>query len=188
MLTTRVTEDLLTTSYLAAQDLQRNTKRRNFDWPAYINHDNREINNILSKPLGELHMHLKGSSYNFDLSWISLMNNIWQMQKCFENAYKGHEYKKKDEHLYEKIRRAAVIRYYLAGVVKLIPLNCTLAQLNDDFNNGDLKRFEDRRKVFKNDYKITDFQELIKNQAVRTKDKILSDFKMPDINDKNKKE
>lgn len=116
------------------------------------------------------------------------MNNIWQMQKCFENAYKGHEYKKKDEHLYEKIRRAAVIRYYLAGVVKLIPLNCTLAQLNDDFNNGDLKRFEDRRKVFKNDYKITDFQELIKNQAVRTKDKILSDFKMPDINDKNKKE
>lgn len=188
LLTARVTEDLLTTSFLAAQDLQRNTKRRNFDWPAYINHDNREINNILSKPLGELHMHLKGSSYNFDLSWISLMNNIWQMQKCFENAYKGHEYKKKDEHLYEKIRRAAVIRYYLAGGVKLIPLNCTLAQLNDDFNNRDHKRFKDRRRKFKNDYKITDFQELIKDQSVRTKDKILSDFKMPDITDKNKKE
>lgn len=188
LLTTRVTEDLLTTSFLAAQDTQWQTTRRSFDWPAYINHDNKEINNILSRPLAELHMHLKGSSYNFELSWICLMNNIWQMQKNFDNVYKGHEFKKKDDHLYEKIKRAAVIRYYLAGVVGLIPLNCTLSQLNDDFNNGDSKRFEEKRGIFGEDYILTDFQKIIKEQLKETKEKVFANFKMPEITDEDKKE
>lgn len=187
LLTARVTEDLLTTSYLAAQDLQWNTTRRNFDWPACINLDNKEINNILSRPIAELHMHLKGSSYNFDLSWICMMNNIWQMQNNFENVYKGHEYKKKDEHLYEKIKRAAVIRYYLAGVVDLVPLTCTLSQLNDDFNSENIERFKEKRKLEK-EYKPTDFQELIKRQLEETKNKTISEFKMPEITDKDKKD
>lgn len=186
LLTTRVTEDLLTTSFLAAQDTQWQTARRNFDWPAYISHDNKEINNILSRPLAELHMHLKGSSYNFDLSWICLMNNIWQMQKNFDNVYKGHEFKKKDDHLYEKIKRAAVIRYYLSGVVGLIPLNCTLSQLNDDFN-GEYKRFKERREEFKKDYTISDFAKFVKGQLRLTKDKAMSDFKLPEITDEDKK-
>ena len=187
LLTTRVTEDLLTTSFLAARDSQWHTTRRSFDWPAYINHDNKEINNILSRPLAELHMHLKGSSYNFELSWICLMNNIWQMQKNFDSVYEGHEYKTKDDHLYDKIRRAAAIRYYLAGVVGLIPLNCTLSQLNDDFNNGDREWFKQRRDKLGKNYELPDFQKIIKEQFKETKEKVFSNFKMPEITDEDKK-
>ena len=55
-------EDLITTAFLASSDCQNNSERLFFDWPAFIGHDNKELNAILKRPIADLHMHLKGSS------------------------------------------------------------------------------------------------------------------------------
>ena len=67
LITAKVGEDLLTTSYMASRDLQLDKERKSFDWDAFIGHDCKELNSLFDKPMAELHMHLKGSSYNFDL-------------------------------------------------------------------------------------------------------------------------
>lgn len=178
LLTAKVTEDLITTSFLAAQDLHWHTERRNFDWKAFIDHDNKEINSLLGKPLAELHMHLKGSSYNFDLSWICLMNNVWEMQHHFENVYKGHEYKKQDGHLYEKMKRAAAIRHYLAGISGCIPQEITLAQLGELLNNADTKRIKERNHTAElENFKFPDLQKLTTRRLHLTRKEALANFK-----------
>lgn len=68
-------EDLLVTSYLASSDLKSNITRTKFDWKPYIDHDCKEINLIFEREMVELHSHLYGSSLNFDISWMYLMNN-----------------------------------------------------------------------------------------------------------------
>lgn len=128
-LTTRVGEDLLTTAFLAARDLQWGFERKSYDWKAFIDHDAKEINQLFKKPMAELHMHLKGSSYNFDLSWQCMMNNIGVMQDNFKGKHALRQYRKHDDHLYEKMKRAAAIRYYLAGIVGCIPVDLTSADL-----------------------------------------------------------
>lgn len=112
-LTTILGEDLLTTSYLASRDLSTGTERSSFCWDAIIGHDNTELNAIFARPIADVHMHLKGSSFNFDLSWISLMNNFIETGHVFDKL--NQEYKDSyewDQKIYSKIQRAAVIRYY----------------------------------------------------------------------------
>lgn len=74
-LSSKLSEDLLITSYYAGCDLQTRTDRIDFAWVPVIGHDNESLNQILSQPLADLHFHLLGSSYQFDISWISLMNH-----------------------------------------------------------------------------------------------------------------
>lgn len=68
--------------------------------------------------MAELHMHLKGSSYNVDISWICLMNHISSMRNIFDKIASSRKDTDWDVNLYEKVRKAAIIRYYLAGVVE----------------------------------------------------------------------
>ncbi len=131
MLTTMVGEDLFTTSFLASRDIKLKYERQSFDWSAFIGHNCKELNNLFEKPISELHMHLNGSSYNFDLSWQCLMNNICRMQKHFENEHPYNKYKESAKDMYEKMKRAAFIRYYLAGAVGCIPQKITTKQLYD---------------------------------------------------------
>ena len=131
MLTTMVGEDLLTTSFLASRDIKMKYERQSFDWPAFIEHNSKELKNLFEKPMSELHMHLNGSSYNFDLSWQYLMNNVCRMRKNFEMEHSYQKYKESDKDLFEKMKRAAFIRYYLAGAVGCIPQSVTLKQFYD---------------------------------------------------------
>lgn len=64
LITSLVGEDLLTTSYIASRDLVLGKNRKSFDWDAFIGHDCKELNSLFDQPMAELHMHLKGSSYN----------------------------------------------------------------------------------------------------------------------------
>lgn len=92
-LTTLLGEDIITTAFLASHDAALNQNRDSFEWDAVINHDNTEINALLSRPIADVHMHLHESSFNFDLSWISLMNNFTELRAKFEelnNKYKIH--------------------------------------------------------------------------------------------------
>ena len=80
----RVGDDMLTCAYLAHYDLSQKLTRKKFLWPTVIGHTNHEIDAICSKGLSELHFHLKGSSVNFDIQWISLMNDVIGRKKNFE--------------------------------------------------------------------------------------------------------
>lgn len=143
LLTTLVGEDLLTTSFLASKDSHLKKERKNFDWNAFLGHDCKELNQLFEKPMVELHMHLKGSSYNVDLSWLCLMNHIGIMQKNFEEERPYQKYKAPDKNLYEKMKRAAAIRYYLAGAVGCFPQDYTSGQLHLNLMNDNRKDLKD---------------------------------------------
>lgn len=129
LITSLLGEDLFTTSYAAAYDVKNNFQREYFDWPAFIDHNNKELNAVLSQPIADLHMHLKGSSYNFDLSWLSIMNNIDKMQEKFDYVYQQRQSNGWDPKFYDKMYKASVIRLYLAGRTGLVPEEMTCAQL-----------------------------------------------------------
>lgn len=118
-LTVLLGEDLLVTAYLAAHDLKRGENRANFDWEPYLNHDSREINAIFERPFVDLHAHLKGSSLNFELNWICLMNHIGKRQEQFAQLNKFQQpipvikYDNKSNSNYTKIIQAAAIRLLL---------------------------------------------------------------------------
>lgn len=134
LLTVQLGEDLFTTSFLASHDIVNDYKRKFFDWDAYLRHDCKELNALFCKPMAELHMHLKGSSYNVDLCWICLMNNVLGMRKVFKRIAKSRQDKSWDASLYEKVRKAAVLRFYLSGVVKCHENVMTKCEMTDFLN------------------------------------------------------
>jgi adenosine deaminase len=69
-------EDIFTTSYFAKNDLSSKRERHYFSWLPIISTNNHYLREILEKGVTDIHFHLKGSSLNFDLSWLSLMNHI----------------------------------------------------------------------------------------------------------------
>lgn len=48
MLTTMVGEDLFTTSFLASRDIMLKYERQSFDWSAFLGHNCKELNNLIS--------------------------------------------------------------------------------------------------------------------------------------------
>ena len=82
--TSLLTEDLFTTSHLASIDVAFRRSRSRFDWKPCIDHDNDALNDVFSKPMAELHSHLKGASLNFELNWLNLMNMPWQRDAEFK--------------------------------------------------------------------------------------------------------
>ena len=77
MVTSKLDEDIFTTAFLAAQDIEKSwSKRTDFNWPTVIGHNNYELNNLLKKGVVENHYHLKGSAPYFALTWLNLMNDI----------------------------------------------------------------------------------------------------------------
>jgi hypothetical protein len=83
-MSSRVGEDILTTSFLALRDISNHQTRNRFTWRPIITHDNPAIKNILKKGVADLHFHLRGSSLNFDINWLSLMNSIDKRERDFK--------------------------------------------------------------------------------------------------------
>lgn len=121
--TSRLGEDLFTTSYLAAYDLARNNRdRTTFGWAPYLGVETADVTQLFSHPIAELHAHLYGSSVNFDLSWLSLMNYPYSRERDFldlfgEKDFNGESRKNREMgELYRHVAIAAAIRLYLFGV------------------------------------------------------------------------
>lgn len=76
-------EDILTTAFFAYKDISSDRDRHFFSWPSVVSTDNSTLKEILSKDVTDLHFHLIGSSLNFDIGWIALMNEIRNKKKCF---------------------------------------------------------------------------------------------------------
>lgn len=118
-LSSLLSEDMLTTSYLAGRDLHHRVERRSFDWPTVIDHDNRALNNILQRPVTDLHFHLNGSSLNFEMNWMSLMNKIagWNDEfRRFKYSQQGMvtlTEDEKQESFYLQVIKATALRTLL---------------------------------------------------------------------------
>ena len=164
LITALVGEDLMTTSYMASYDCNLKKSRSVFDWKAYIGHDCKELNHILEKPMAELHMHLKGSSYNFDLSWLCMMNHIGEMEKNFDEEQPFSQYRDSGQILYEKIKKAAAIRFYLAGATGCINTSISTSQLTSILNEKKNMEVLSKRKEM--GIKELDIQKLINNTRV----------------------
>lgn len=118
--TTRLGEDIFTTSYLAAYDLYRGNKPRTlFCWNPYLGVETDDVNILFKREISELHAHLKGSSMNFELSWLSLMNypchrekeilELFQERRFHEDSKKGRDLLE----LYQCFAIAVALRLYL---------------------------------------------------------------------------
>ena len=73
-MTAAVGEDMLTCSFLAYDDIKTRTKRNSFAWNTVLESDNTHLEALFRRGLSELHCHLNGSSINFDLNWLAIMN------------------------------------------------------------------------------------------------------------------
>lgn len=121
----QVGEDILTTSFLAYEDLKTSRERNFFSWSAVIGNDNHRLNKILKKGVAENHFHLKGSGYHFNISWLSLMNNPEKREKDFKKLLKNKKLNPRIDidfsgNLYDLellMKKAAAIRLFLYGIL-----------------------------------------------------------------------
>lgn len=113
-------EDLFTAAHLAAYDLYRGIRPRNsFLWRPYLDVETSDINSLFKGEISELHAHLKGSSMNFELSWLSLMNYPCHREKDYLTLFKEKSFQTRSKkgrdliELYHSVSLAVAIRYYL---------------------------------------------------------------------------
>lgn len=117
-------EDLFTTALTAAHDAKQHRVRTKFDWHPYVRTEHPALEDLYNRPLTELHAHLKGTSLNFDLNWLSLMNSIQKRAKEFEMFGKRQHAQitvQMEDHvndLYHQIMKAAAIRLYLFAEIQ----------------------------------------------------------------------
>lgn len=76
-------EDIFTTAFFAYEDLSSKRERHYFSWLPTIPTNNCHLQEVIERGVTDIHFHLKGSSLNFDLSWLSLMNHITGRKKEF---------------------------------------------------------------------------------------------------------
>lgn len=124
-LTQQVSEDLITIPFLASRDCWESDHRTDFSWPEVLGHNNPRINHICNKDMAMLHAHLGGSSLNFELNWLSLMNNIDGWDQKFKDISlrlqpiisirDGERYPS----LYQSVIIAALIRVELFKIFNL---------------------------------------------------------------------
>lgn len=81
-------EDIFTTAYLANSDLISKRTRHYFAWSPTLKTNNKMLNSIYERGLSELHFHLYGSSLNFDIAWLSLMNDVSNRTVDFDRLKK----------------------------------------------------------------------------------------------------
>lgn len=124
-LTLDLGEDLFTTAYFASKDVAQGTSRTFFSWQDIISNDNSMLNSLFEKPMIDLHYHLYGSSFIFDLNWFSLMTDMAGRKQSFRKVsdylYSVHYLSEKEKtiSLYGQVITAAAIRLYLYNLLVL---------------------------------------------------------------------
>lgn len=113
-------EDMFTTSYLAMHDIVYARNRNNFFWRPVIGHNNFALNKLVSKGVAENHFHLKGSAPTFNLSWISMMNDIVN-PKFVEilKRYEENRLQKNIDYGGSNVRLDLVIMWRVAALIRL---------------------------------------------------------------------
>jgi hypothetical protein len=137
-------EEIFTTSFFAYSDLKGQRERKYFAWKPVISTDNVRLKELLKQGMAENHCHLKATSQNFQISWISLMNNFINKGKSFKELKNKLEPEMnveigyKSMPLYNLVKKAAYIRAFLfIKIVKQLP-ECEKG--NDYLSDKNLKK------------------------------------------------
>lgn len=118
-------EDLMVLSYLASRDIaEHRDNKYDFSWDTCLRCDYFALQELMTHPLTDVHSHLKGSSLNFDLAWLCLMNHISSRQQEFQKLEEiklapTFEVEKSslNSSLYSKVIKAAAIRLFLYNTI-----------------------------------------------------------------------
>lgn len=111
-------EDLFVTSFLASRNLKIGNRPPHFLWRPYIKCSNSKIESIVTKQISDIHNHLQGSTLNFEVNWVYLMNYTFKLnekveilKKCLKPKYLLEP----DIHIgwYAKVIQASTIRLML---------------------------------------------------------------------------
>lgn len=149
-----VDEDLFIAAFLAYKDIVRSMPDRNFCWKPVISHNNYVLKAVLDKGMSENHFHLNGSAQSFQISWIDLMNNPFNMKlkrelDVIDKSRLSHEHTKyghRNESLYLRGLRAAVIRLCLFLSIHPRQKKCNndnYNELHDKFNPAMIRKMFD---------------------------------------------
>ena len=123
--TTALSEEMFVAAYYAKKLTIAKLRESDFSWKRVIGHDNAALNAIIKRKISENHSHLNGAAPIFQISWLSLMNNVsmskfadclreYDEDRLYQNiAYTG-EYK--EDSLYYKYMQAVLIRLLLFSV------------------------------------------------------------------------
>ena len=156
-------EDIFTTAFFANADLISKRSRDFFSWSPIIKTNDVALNRIIKQGLSELHFHLYGSSLNFEIGWLSLMNDIQDRERDF-NAIKKSKYPDynlyfSNEHLslYVLYVKAFAIRLYL-----FMRITKNLLETNNEKNGGytNENKSIEIRKIFHNIILASSYEEV----------------------------
>lgn len=135
-------EDILTTSYLAKNDLYQGGDRNFFGWKSIIGNDNKRLKEILKRGISENHFHLKGSSPHCELNWVCLMNNIISSREAlkeFDNVKSlvpnisiNNFYSKNNENIFIKFSDYIKVAFLIRGYLFLQNENLLKDAFNED--------------------------------------------------------
>lgn len=124
-----VGEDLLVCAFLAAKDAEIGYKRTDFVGPAVCRCDDLDLKDLAANGYADLHFHLKGSSDNFEITWLSLMNHIRRrakdfktMERCLSAGCAVSEFGAHFSSAHKMCVEAARIRLYLFRLLKGDPI------------------------------------------------------------------
>lgn len=147
-LTLYVGQDILTCFFLAQKD--NNVMRENFVWPATLEHDNQEFNDIIAEGLSDVHHHLLASTNAFSINWITLMNTLPDLNLDEDKKYKADskskdiiEYPLKDKSFIYWKHGRQIFFYNLAAVAMMIRLLLFKTIMEEEINEGEWKLLED---------------------------------------------
>lgn len=121
-----VGEDLLTTAFMAYEDItQHRSNRTLFVWDDILRHDNPRINEVLDQGLTDLHAHFNATSDVFAFNWISMMNNIQQRKMFDEKLSRTQEVElmTPQTDYYGEIKQMSVAAAYLRFVFYVLLMN-----------------------------------------------------------------
>ncbi len=146
-MTLLVGEDILTTAFIAREDIRRcQPERQLFVWEDILHHDNKALNEILKQENADVHSHYNASIDVFHINWMSLMNRIENRIK-FDFDKGDYQENSVSLHAVEQIFKfknicvaAAYLRVWL---FRFLTLNN-----KDDFN---FKIFKEVEQILKDD-------------------------------------
>lgn len=121
-LSSTVGEDIFIANYMARGSEYMSMESIGFSWDVVTKHNNHRLYAILDRGISENHFHFWGSIPIFQLSWISLMNNVYDaklveylkkydQEKRYTNINYGINYEEKS--LSVQYLQAAYIRIFL---------------------------------------------------------------------------
>lgn len=110
-----LSEDLLVCTYLSFSQIVP----QDYAWVPFVSTDRVEINSILKKELADVHAHLVGSSFNFDVNWLCLMNHIDGRESLFNELGATVQSRTTSIH-YQNVRRSYHTLSVIAAAIRVV--------------------------------------------------------------------